>query len=266
MRSRPDVKRLPLLALCALLGVASPVFAVGGDPPTQAEVDKAVEAVKKDPNLAAEKPVRTLTWKDWGDAKEKKRPERRESHWPSWLDWIPKLFGWIGQASQMLVWLLIAALVGLLVLFVVRLLRDTRLDAMGSKFVAPTHVQDLDIRPESLPPDIGAAARALWDRGEHRAALALLYRGMLSRLAHVHEVPIRDSSTEGDCLALAARKLDAARIAYVTQLVRTWQRFTYGGIAIEDAVAHELCAGFSHNLDPVAADAAGGPRFARAGA
>ena len=266
MPSRPEARLLALLASCALLGAGSPAFAVGGDPPTQAEIDKAVETVKKDPDLAAEKSVRTLTWKDRDDAKEKKKPERRESHWPSWLDWLPNLFGWIGQASQMLVWLLIAALVGLLLLFVVRLLRDTRLDAKGSKFIAPTHVQDLDIRPESLPPDIGAAARALWERGEHRAALALLYRGMLSRLAHVHEVPIRDSSTEGDCIALAARKLDPARIAYVTQLVRTWQRFTYGGIAIEDAVAHELCAGFSHNLDPLADDATGGARVARAGA
>lgn len=265
MRSRPEPRLLPLLALCALLGAACPAFAVGGDPPTQQEVDKAVETVKKDPNLAAEKSVRTLTWKDW-DSSDKEEKKSHRSRWPSWLDWIPNLFGWIGQASQMLVWLLIAALVGLLLLFVVRLVRDTRLDPKGSKFIAPTHVQDLDIRPESLPPDIGAAARALWERGEHRAALALLYRGMLSRLAHVHEVPIRDSSTEGDCLTLAARKLDPVRIAYVTQLVRTWQRFTYGGIAIEDAVAHELCAGFSQNLDaPPADETTGGERYARAG-
>lgn len=267
MRLQGDVKRRALLALSLLLAAAAPVFAVGGDPPTQAEVDKAVEAVKQDPNLAAEKSVRTLTWKDWGGRDEKaEEPKPRESHWPSWLDWIPALFGWIGQASQMLVWVLIAALVGLLLLFIARLVRDTRLEGKSSKFVAPTHVQDLDIRPESLPPDIGAAARTLWDRGEHRAALALLYRGMLSRLAHVHEVPIRDSSTEGDCLALAGRKLDTVRIAYITQLVRTWQRFTYGGIAIEDAVAHELCAGFSHNLDAPVADTAGGARFAGAGA
>ena len=73
---------------------------------------------------------------------------------------------------------------------------------------------------------------------------------MLSRLAHVYEVPIRDSSTEGDCLALAERKLDVVRIAYITQLIRTWQRATYGGIAIETSVAHELCAGFAANLDP----------------
>ena len=265
MRLRPDVKLLPLLALCAVLGAAPSAFAVGGDPPTQAEIDKAVEAVKQDPNLAAEKSVRTLTWKEWGKS-EDKQPERPTSHWPGWLDWLPNLFAWIGQASQMLVWVLIAALVGLLLLFIVRLVRDTRLETKGAKFVAPTFVQDLDIRPESLPPDIGAAARALWDRGEQRAALALLYRGMLSRLAHVYEVPIRESSTEGDCLALAERKLDVVRVAYVTQLVRTWQRFTYGGIAVEDAVAHELCAGFSQNLDAAAHETAAGARFAGAGA
>ena len=112
----------------------------------------------------------------------------------------------------------------------------------------PTHVQDLDIRPESLPPDIGAAARELWDRGEQRAALALLYRGLLSRLAHVYEVPIRDSSTEGDCLTLAARKLDAGRLDYATRLVRTWQRAIYGGLSIDDALVHELCAHFDIHL------------------
>ena len=264
MPSPRDVKPWAWLALCVLLGTASPVFAVGGDPPTQAEIDAAVETVKKDPNLAAEKSVRSLTWK--GGPDDAARKPRRKSDWPSWLDWIPALFGWIGQASQMLVWVLIAGLVGLLLLFIARLVRDTRLEKKGSKFVAPTHVQDLDIRPESLPPDIGAAARALWDEGKQRAALALLYRGLLSRLAHVHEVAIRDSSTEGDCLALAERKLDAVRVAYVTKLVRTWQRFTYGGLAIDDAVAHELCAGFSHNLDPAPRDATGNARFAGAGA
>jgi hypothetical protein len=252
-----------LLALVTLLVGAPRAFAAGGDAPTQHEIDAAVDAVKQDPNLAARQSVRTLTWKNWGgDEKEK---ERSPSHWPSWLDWIPNLFGWIGQASQMLVWLLIAALVGVLLLFAVRLMRDTRLEARGSKFIAPTHVQDLDIRPESLPPDIGAAARALWERGDKRAALALLYRGMLSRLAHVHEVPIRDSSTEGDCLALAARKLDPVRVAYVTQLVRTWQRFTYGGMGVEEAVAHELFTGFAPNLDAPAGDVAGGAHFAEAG-
>ena len=82
---------------------------------------------------------------------------------------------------------------------------------------------------------------------------------LLSRLAHVHEVPIKDSSTEGDCLALAARKLDAARVEYATQLVRTWQRATYGGLTIDSATVHGLCAGFSRYLDmPAQQNATGG--------
>jgi hypothetical protein len=271
VHSRPERGLASVLAACALgvlCALASPARAAGGDAPTPQEVDDAVEAVRKDPNLAAEKSVRTLTWKDWGsDDPDEDEPRRRSSSWPDWLRWLPDLFGWIGQLSQMLVYLLIAALIGLLVLFIARLVRDTRFESRGSKFVAPTHVQDLDIRPESLPPDIGAAARALWDRGERRAALALLYRGMLSRLAHVHEVPIRDSSTEGDCLALAAARLDPVRVAYVTQLVRTWQRFTYGGMALDDAVVFELCAGFSQNLDAApGGPATGGARLAGAGA
>jgi len=149
----------------------------------------------------------------------------------------------------MLFWLLIAALVGVIVVFLVRLFASRSGLSRGKDFIAPTHVQDLDIRPESLPDDIGAAARQLWDRGDRRAALALLYRGLLSRLAHVYEVPIRDSSTEGDCLLLAGRVLEAHRTEYATRLVRTWQRAIYGGLSIEDAVVYELCDSFDQYLD-----------------
>ena len=45
-----------------------------------------------------------------------------------------------------------------------------------------------------------------------------------------YEVPIRDSSTEGDCLMLAARVLETRRTDYATRLVRTWQRAIYGGL------------------------------------
>ena len=117
-------------------------------------------------------------------------------------------------------------------------------------FVAPSHVSDLDIRPESLPADIGAAARALWDRNERRAALALLYRGLLSRLVHVHRLPIRDSSTEGDCRLRLPKHIFRARAAsYTSRLVRVWQRAVYGREDIQTAAVHDLCDGFSATLD-----------------
>jgi hypothetical protein len=246
--------------LAALLWVACAVAAPGlaadathaavAQPgaPTASEIDAAFAKVKADPNLADERTVRTLNWKE-------SQKERKKSDWMDWFKWIGNLFGWIAQFSRVLVWVIIAALIGALALFVVRIFMSGRKLGFAAKFVAPTHVQDLDIRPESLPDDLGAAARALWDSGDSRAALALLYRGLLSRLAHVHEVPIRASSTEGDCLALAERKLDAARFDYTTRLVRNWQRAIYGGMTLDTADVHALCAQFSAHLDPPPAEA-----------
>ena len=83
----------------------------------------------------------------------------------------------------------------------------------------------------------------MWERGEQRAALALLYRGMLSRLAHVHGVSIRDSSTEGDCVALAVAQLPD-RSDYVGRVVKVWQRLGYGHEVVESAAVYRLCDEF----------------------
>jgi hypothetical protein len=152
-----------------------------------------------------------------------------------------RLFAWLGESTRLLIWIAAGGLAGLLVVYLTRVV-GTRLAASeDDTFVIPTHVRDLDIRPETLPADIGAAARQLWERGEQRAALALLYRGMLSRLAHVHGVPIRDSSTEGDCLALATAHLPEDRSEYLGRLVRLWQRFGYGRENVESGAVYRLC-------------------------
>ncbi len=239
MRFRPDWRAV---GVALLLAVTVPALAET-QPVTRAEIDHAIDVVKKDPNLASKETVRTLRW----DTPEKKK-QRKQTKWPEWLNWIGDLFGWIGETSRMLMWVVIGVLAALLAWFIVKIFAGQRLTSSARRFIPPTHVQDLDIRPESLPSDIGAAARALWDGGDHRAALALLYRGLLSRLAHGYEVPIKDSSTEGDCLTLAARKLDAGSLDYATRLVRTWQRAIYGGLSIEDSVVHELCAQFDVHL------------------
>jgi hypothetical protein len=200
--------------------------------------------VKADPNLATEQTIKTLQWNESPDAK--------PFSMPAWLDWIGDLFRWIQQSARLLVWCAVALLAALLAAYIVGIVRARGEQADDHGFVAPTHVRDLDIRPESLPRHIGAAARALWDRGEHRASLALLYRGMLSRLAHVHRVPIRDSSTEGDCLALAANHLAPGPRDYASRLVRVWQRAVYGRLDVEAAVVYVLCDDFAAALDAAA--------------
>jgi hypothetical protein len=246
VRSRIEAA-LRLAALAALLARPSagaqavePPSARRIEPatPTRADVARAIERVSADPNLATERTIRTLRWRTSGD---KPKPG-------AWVAWLGGLFRWLEQSARVLVWCAAVLLAGFLVVSCLRMVQSYRASRDEDPFIAPTHVRDLDIRPETLPPDVGAAARALWDRAERRAALALLYRGLLSRLAHVHRVAIRDSTTEGDCLALTAT-LTPARQAYASQLVGAWTRLTYGCLDVPAAVVHDLCDRFAPALD-----------------
>lgn len=245
MRLRTEVLAVRALTgalLGAFLFVAAPAptAAQPASRPDESEIARALEAVRLDPNLAGERTMKMLQWRN------SKAPAKR----PGWWRWIFDLFRWLDQSARYLIWVAAAALIAALVYYFVRLGSEGRDPVFGDgSFVAPSHVRDLDIRPESLPRDIGAAARALWDRGERRAALALLYRGMLSRFAHVHQIPIRDSSTEGDCLVLAASYLPALPAEYSSRLVREWQRVVYGRETTETTTIYGLCDGFAPALD-----------------
>lgn len=86
-----------------------------------------------------------------------------------------------------------------------------------------THVAGLDIRPESLPDDIGAAVRDHLGAGETRAALALLYRASLSRLVHAYALPVHPGTTENECLTLLrARRPEERLLAFMGKLTRLW--------------------------------------------
>lgn len=237
---------LLLLATAAPLRAAGPASQVAETTqrgPNRAEVTRAIKSVEADPNLAPERTIRTLRWVTKSD------PAPPDTHNP--LEWLVQLMGWFAQSARLVVWVAVALLAGLLVIFVLRLIQERAPAAKLSRKVTPTHVQDLDIRPESLPGNIGAAARTLWDSGDHRAALSLLYRGLLSRLVHVHNIPIRDSSTEGDTLQLTAARLREDKRNYVTRLIRIWQHAVYGGQQPETGSLHVLCEEFAPALDAV---------------
>jgi hypothetical protein len=246
VRSRPEYRKphtLVALALSAALAT-SPLRAApppAGQVPSDQQIAAAVKALKADPKLGGMRKQRTLRWVN--DNK-----PHKVRHSSAWMEWISGLFGWFAQSSRFLFWGAIAVLAGFLVVFLWRLLRDRSGSASADRFTPPTHVQDLDIRPESLPDDIGGAARQLWEGGEQRAALALLYRGLISRLVHVYGVPIRSSSTEGDCLALAAPRLEESPQRYASRLIRIWQLAVYGGHEPPADAVVALCDEFAGAL------------------
>jgi hypothetical protein len=210
--------------------------------PDETEIGAALARLKADPNLTAEQTITMLRWKD-------STTTTKRSQSAPWVTWIINFFRWVDRSARVLMWCVIAVLIGVLAYYLARVVHGRDSSASEEAFTIPTHVRDLDIRPEALPADIGAAARALWDRGEHRHALALLYRGLLSRLAHVHRVPIRDASTEGDCLALAVRHVPHGLHEYAARLVHTWQRFVYGRLNVQTESVYQLCDEFGLVLD-----------------
>jgi hypothetical protein len=241
---RPEIVLAALVALSPLTGATQEL--VAGEAPTRLEVRKARDKVANDPNLAAERTVNMLKRKE-------PEPITDEPWWWQWANafvrWMRGLFVWVAESGRLLVWVLGALGAALLALFIARLIRERGLPSVPKPFVAPSHVRDLDIRPESLPDDVGAAALALWERGEQRAALALLYRGTLSRLVHVHSVPIRASSTEGECLALARQRVGATTARYAARLIETWTGAVYGAQTPEAGAVRSLCDEFSAALD-----------------
>ena len=128
----------------------------------------------------------------WAEAE----PVTDEPWWWEWINalarWFRGLFGWVAESGRYVVWVLGAVLAALLVTYVVRLVRVRGLPRVPKPFVPPSHVRDLDIRPESLPDDVGSAALALWEqRRAARGARAAVSRVVVAARARARRADPR---------------------------------------------------------------------------
>jgi hypothetical protein len=247
--------RAALVAACACGGTdgaratdavdasAPPVAAPAPADPRAALIEAAVERLRADPLLSGKHKAHRLRWKD-----DDKPPPKKEDI-PSWFSWFASLARFINDTSRFLLWGVVAVIVALALVSARHLVRLRAFARRAKAESAVSHVRDLDVRPQSLPDDVGAAAWALWQAGQVPAALSLLYRGALSRLIHRFRVPITSSATEGECLDLARGRLEPGALRYVTQVVRAWEANIYGGRTLSSAMGEALCTGFGQRLD-----------------
>jgi len=234
-----------LAAVASIAGTAHAADATAAPaaaaaPWSAAEVASAAQAVAADAGLGGQQTIRTWRFKRDDDEK----MARRESPAP----WLLELRRWLGEGGRALVWLLALAALAALIVGSRRWWSVHGQALVAASTRLPSHVRELDIRPESLPAEIGAAVRAAWLAGEHRAALSLLYRGALSRLAHGLGVPIEDSSTEGDCIRLAEATLGDERSAFAARLIGAWQLAVYGNRRLPTPLVLTLCDDFDRLL------------------
>ncbi|HEX6834711.1 MAG TPA: DUF4129 domain-containing protein [Rudaea sp.] len=254
------------LALIVLIGADAPARAqergANGSPTQEAAQDSAAPAAETTPHPrhgkahktdTAKKDVPTLHeifadhYRDDGApfaeavrrayTEQDLHPTQRQSIWkprqsgtsepknapPPWIESISGVFGFIAQYG---LWILVAV-----ALFFIAINHRRWLPWLRDRIGAPALPKEATVAPiaalEPLPDDVPAAVRALWQRGQLRAALALLYRAAVERLASSIDAPLPPGATESQCLRLARASRDAVYAALFARIVRCWQAAAY---------------------------------------
>ena len=181
----------------------------------------AVAKAMKDPTVVPKS--KQKVWKPKHEAEKKKKDEPP----PLDRDAFKGLGGGLAAVAKVLMWGLVALLVGVLLFTLGRWLGWFRGSA-GEEEQAPAGVRTAVLsEPEPLPDNLPTAIRRLWQAGRHRDALALMYRAAVESMAKRADIVLVPGATEAQCLR-ASRKLGSAEDREVfARAVRTWQYAAY---------------------------------------
>src|SRR5262249_48778284 len=125
----------------------------------------------------------------------------------------------LANALRGAVWLILGAIVLYGLYWVLRRLEWVRAP-QDAVWTPPAALCGLDVRPESLPQDVAAAAAQLARSGNTVAALSLLYRGMLATLLHRDRIELAGGDTEFDCLTKTGERIGAQTHSYLARLLK----------------------------------------------
>lgn len=182
----------------------------------------AVAQSMKDPRVSPRQ--KQTVWKPRAenDKSETERQRRARD-----LDGFNPISRGLATGLELVLWAVVAAIVGLLLFSLSRWLGWFR-GGTGEEESAPGEVRSSErLEPEPLPDDIPTAIRRLWQGGRRRDALALMYRAAVESMASRAQVTLVPGATEAQCLR-ASRKLPLAedRDAFA-RAVRVWQYAAY---------------------------------------
>jgi len=148
----------------------------------------------------------------------------------------------LAKAAEVLLWIAAGALAAYALWWAARMLPRRRAPP-AEPYRPPAALFGMELAPETLPADVGAAAAALAREGRLREALSLLYRGALSELVHRRGVQLLASHTEGDVLRLSGE------LPYLHDLVQSWKACAYARRVPPSAeierLAHDYRAAFA---------------------
>ncbi|MBK7899882.1 MAG: DUF4129 domain-containing protein [Azonexus sp.] len=213
------------------------------EPPTRAR--RTIDAVLADPEFGHKSESTQWRWRE--------SPVGEESRPPAWLDFVLRVVEFVSQVLKGLVWIAWIAGAAVLAYFLLRY-RETLRSRRAPRPEAPEFLYGLDLRPQSLPDDVPAAARASLAAGRVAEALSLLYRGALIALIRRDGIDFRPGDTEADCRRRVAGQVSAEASGFFAALLDAWQEAAYAGAAPGGARVEALCAAWPRHF----AVAAGG--------
>ena len=155
--------------------------------------------------------------------------------------------GWavLQGISLFIFWGVVVALVGVVIWVIIKNKHAlNKVNSLNEPNDLPVvkSVMGMDVTPESLPKALSDEAREAWLRGDHHAAMSLLYRGAISWMVNQGRVPIVESDTENDCVRrVVDKKVDLERGQFFEQLTHSWVNLAYGKTLPPDSVVLDIC-------------------------
>ncbi|MDR2625157.1 MAG: hypothetical protein LBC37_02385, partial [Zoogloeaceae bacterium] len=249
---------LPALLLVLLVGFsAQPFTARADDGKDNRSPEKVVRvegearhqalATLKEPTFGRMEEETQWYWRNQDDKK------KTQAHDISGMRILKEFFGGLAQVVRLLLYGLISVTLAACVVFFYRNRERFWPEALPQKNRRPETLFGLDLRPETLPEDIPAAALAEAEAGRWIAALSLLYRGALVTLIERDRVAFYAGDTEDLCLARVSGHIQKDACTTFAALLAEWKATAYAGRQPTLARIRALCADWrAHFAEPSA--------------
>lgn len=249
-----------LLAVCLLLPAVPPVWAAA-DPASAPEAPRllhqpltsqaahdSIKALLEQPPFKNKESVTRYRFGDDPAAPAEAKPGEAPQWLKTLLGWLDsQRFNALAGLIEVLLWGALIAAVGWLIWRYREFLRTfvSRRPKLPARIrpPAPQQAFGLDLSPQTLPDDIAASAEQLWHT-QPRAALGLLYRGLLSRLLHDFALTLKPADTEHQVLLRIEQLQRPELLAFSRSLTLHWQNMAYGHRVPAAHLQQELCDGW----------------------
>ncbi|MFM9887973.1 MAG: DUF4129 domain-containing protein [Burkholderiales bacterium] len=225
---------------CLLVAFAlPPTQLLAAESPAHDAKAKIVEILNQ-PTFEVYQDVTEWRWK--GEQSEAKAPKPDR--------WSLAFLETLASLLRSLAWIAAVAVVAAAIWYGRRFVQPPEARAASRRKPAETAF-GFDVRPASLPRDLGAAARELIAKQHLREALSMLYRGALSVLIYRYHVEVLPGDTERACVHAAGAALppDAARFFFL--LVRAWEQSAYAGRSPQQEECNHLVGEWVAHFDLV---------------